>query len=99
MTQPLTLSMTANVCFALDALLVPGLWSVVEYLFPLALLAFIAIGVWSLRMYGRYLSRMLVSGGYRTEEHNHLSPLIAVFTFLCYPLDLLRQRLCLRCKP
>lgn len=81
MTQPLTLAMTVNVCFALGALLVPGLWSVVEYLFPLALLAFIALGVWALRIYGRYISRILVSGGYRSDEHNHLSPLIAVFTF------------------
>jgi hypothetical protein len=81
MTQPLTLAMTVNVCFALGALLVPGLWSIVEYLFPLALLAFAAIGVWALKLYGRYITRMLVSGGYRSEEHNHLSPLIAVFTF------------------
>lgn len=81
MTQPLTLAMTVNVCFALGALLVPGLWSMVEYLFPLALLAFAGIGVWALRIYGRYISRILVSGGYRSEEHNHLSPLIAVFTF------------------
>lgn len=81
MSQPLTLAMTVNVCFAVGALCVPGLWSVVEYLFPLALLAFAAIGIWSLKLYGRYLSRMLVSGGYRQEEHNHLSPLMAVFTF------------------
>lgn len=81
MTQPLTLAMTVNVCFALGAVLVPNLWSVVEYLFPLALLSFVLLGVWALRIYGRYLSRMLVKGGYRSDEHNHLSPLIAVFTF------------------
>lgn len=81
MAQPLTFAMTVNVCFALGALCVPNLWTVVEYLFPFALLAFAAIGVWSLKLYGRYLSRMLVSGGYRQEEHNHLSPLMAVFTF------------------
>ncbi len=81
MTQPLALTMTVNVCFALGAVLVPGLWSVVEYLFPLALLAFAALGYWSLRIYGRYLSRLLVNGGYSTDQQNHLSPLIAVFTF------------------
>lgn len=81
MAQPLTLAMTVNVCFATGALLVPGLWSIVEWLFPLALLAFSAIGIWALNLYGRYMSRMLVNGGYRSEEHNHLSPLIAVFTF------------------
>lgn len=81
MTRPLTLAMTVNVCFALGAALVPGLWSIVEYLFPLAFLAFALLGGWALRIYGRYLSRLLVSGGYRSDEHNHLSPLIAVFTF------------------
>ncbi|WP_420231221.1 TsoY family (seleno)protein [Pseudomonas sp. ABY48] len=81
MTVPLTLAMTVNVCFVLGALFVPGLWSVVEYLFPLALLAFAAIAWGALQIYGRYLSRMLVSGGYRSEEHNHLSSLLAVFTF------------------
>lgn len=81
MSQPLTLAMTVNVCFALGAALVPGLWPVVEWLFPLALLVFVALGYWSLKIYGRYLGRMLVEGGYRAEEHNHLSPLVAVFTF------------------
>ncbi len=81
MTQPLTLAMTVNVCFVLGAVLVPGLWSVVEYLFPPALVAYAAIGLWSLKLYGAYLSKMLVNGGYRSEEHNHLSPLIAVFAF------------------
>lgn len=81
MALPLTLAMTVNVCFALGAVFVPGLWAMVEYLFPLALAAFAAIGWSALRIYGRYLSRMLVDGGYRAEEHNHLSPLIAVFAF------------------
>lgn len=81
MAVPLTLAMTVNVGFVLGALFVPGLWSVVEYLFPFALLAFAAIGWHALRIYGRYLSRLLVDGGYRDSEHNHLSPLLAVFTF------------------
>lgn len=81
MTRPLTLTMTVNVCFAAGAVLVPGLWSIVEYIFPLALLAFILLGIWAIRLYGRYVSGLMVSGGYRSEEHNHLSPLIAVFAF------------------
>lgn len=81
MAQPLTLAMTVNVCFASGALFVPGLWSVVEYLFPLAVVAFGVLGVWSLRLYGRYLARYLAKGGFKPEEHNHLSGLMAVFTF------------------
>src|SRR5690625_368779 len=81
LTQPLTLTMSVNVAFALGAVLVPGLWSVVELLFPFAILAFVLLGVWALRAYGRYFSRLLVDGGYREQEENHLSALIVVFTF------------------
>lgn len=63
MAVPLTLAMTVNVCFVLGALFVPGLWANVEYLFPLALAAFAAIGWHTLRLYGRYLTRFLVQGG------------------------------------
>lgn len=81
MAVPLTLAMTVNVCFVLGALFVPGLWSVVEYLFPMALLAFAAIGWQALGIYGRHLGRFLVQGGYQGSEQNHLSALLAVFTF------------------
>src|SRR5690606_8406404 len=81
MALPLTLAMTVNVCFALGAVFVPGLWLMVEYLFPLALAAFALIGWAALRLFGRYFARMLVDGGYRSEEHNHLSALISVFAF------------------
>ena len=40
MILPLTFAMTINVCFILGAVFVPGLWSVVEYLFPFALAGF-----------------------------------------------------------
>ncbi len=81
MSRPLTLAMTVNVCFALGAALVPGLWQVVEYLLPLAVLAFLLIGIFALRRFGRYLSRLLVAGGYKSAEQNHLSALIAIFAF------------------
>lgn len=81
LSRPLALTMTVNVLFALGATLVPGLWSVVEWLFPLALAAFIVLGVGSLRLFGQYMSQVMVVGGYRYSEQNHLSPLLAVFTF------------------
>ena len=43
MALPLTLAMTVNVLFIFGALFIPNLWSIVEYLFPLAILAFAAI--------------------------------------------------------
>lgn len=46
MAIPLTYAMTINVCFVLGAVFVPNLWSVVEFMFPLALLGFLAVGVY-----------------------------------------------------
>ncbi len=57
LAMPLTLAMTVNISFIVGALFVPGLWSVVEFLFPMAMVAFVAIGVWALRLYGRLLSQ------------------------------------------
>jgi hypothetical protein len=45
MAVPLTQAMTVNVLFVTGSLLVPGLWEYIEYLFPLAMLAFVTIGV------------------------------------------------------
>lgn len=47
----LTLAMTVNGGFIAGALFVPGLWAVVEYLFPVAILTFAAIGVAGMRVY------------------------------------------------
>lgn len=79
MALPLTLAMTINVCFVLGALLVPGLWTVVEWLFPGALLAFAAVGVLALRQLLDHVGRRLVQGGLGDEQHNSLAPLMAVF--------------------
>ena len=59
---PLMLAMTINVGFSVGLAFVPGLWSVVEYLFPLALFAFAAVAVLTLRMMGAHLARLSVAG-------------------------------------
>lgn len=41
----LTLAMTATLSSASSAMLIPGLWAFVEYLFPVVLLVFMAIGI------------------------------------------------------
>ncbi len=61
---PLTLAMTINVGFSVGLAFVPGLWGVVEYLFPLALAAFAAVGFMTLRMMGAHLARMSVAGAF-----------------------------------
>lgn len=81
MAIPLTFAMTVNVLFILGALFVPGLWNIVEWLFPGAIAAFAIIAYFATRQFARYMAKMIQSGGYRSQEHNHLSGLISVFTF------------------
>ncbi|MCB1757502.1 MAG: hypothetical protein KDJ38_18415 [Gammaproteobacteria bacterium] len=79
MAIPLTLAMSINVAFVLGALFVPNLWSVVEYLFPMALVAFLAVGAYALRILGDYFVRLFTSGDFDFGANNNLSQMIAIF--------------------
>ncbi len=81
MALPLTYTMTINVCFVLGALFVPGLWSVVEYLFPIALLGFAAVGYYGIKIFMEYFSRLLVTGNFDCTTSNNLSQMISIFAF------------------
>jgi hypothetical protein len=81
MAIPLTLAMTINVCFVLGAAFVPGLWSVVEYMFPFAIVGFLAVGIYGLVIYGEFISRLLTSGGFDFEKNSNFSQMLAVFAF------------------
>ena len=81
MAIPLTYAMSVNVAFILGALFVPGLWIIVEYMFPAALLAFAAIGVYALKIYGKFFRRILTSGDFDCSKNNSLSQMLAVFAF------------------
>ncbi|SDG55868.1 TsoY family (seleno)protein [Roseospirillum parvum] len=81
MAIPLTLAMTVNVSFILGAVFVPGLWSVVEWLFPGALAAFAAIAVYGVRLFLDYFGRIIVEGRFDRSQNNNLSQLIAIFAF------------------
>lgn len=79
MAIPLTLAMTVNVMFVLGALFVPNLWNIVEWLFPGAILAFLAIGVYAMRILVTYFARVLTQGGVDFASNNSLAPMIAIF--------------------
>ncbi len=79
MAIPLTLAMSVNVVFVLGALFVPGLWSVVEWLFPGAVLAFLLIGIQAMRILVAYFARILSEGGVDFASNNSLAPMIAIF--------------------
>lgn len=79
MTIPLTLAMTVNVMFVLGAVFVPGLWGIVEWLFPFAILAFLAIGVYAMRILGDYFVRLFVHAQFDFAQNNSLAPIVAIF--------------------
>ena len=81
MAIPLTLSMTINVCFVLGALFVPHLWSVVEYLFPFAILGFLSAGFFAFKIFVRYFSRLIIKGDFDFTANNNLSQMISIFAF------------------
>ena len=78
---PLTLAMSINVFFVLAAVFVPGVWSVVEYLFPGALLGFLLVGIYATKIFVKFFSHALASGNLNCADNNSLSMMIAVFAF------------------
>jgi len=81
MAMPLALAMSINVAFILGLVFVPGLWSIVEYLFPLALIAFLAVGVLAFRQLGGFLGRVLSGGGgFDCKANNSFAQLLPAFT-------------------
>ena len=81
MAIPLTYSMAINVMFVLGATFVPGLWSIIEYMLPMALLGFLAVGIYGLKIYSEYFTRIIVNGDFDYNANNNFSQLIAIFAF------------------
>jgi len=81
MAMPLTYAMSINVGFVLGATFVPGLWNIIEWLFPGALVGFLAVGIYALRIYGRYFTRLMVKANFSPEANNNFSQLLAIFAF------------------
>ncbi|ASP20179.1 membrane protein [Antarctobacter heliothermus] len=80
LAMPLALAMTVNVGFILGMVFVPQLWSVVEYLFPLAMVAFALIAVMAFRLIGVFLGRVLAKGGlFDVTAHNSFAQLTPAF--------------------
>lgn len=80
LAAPLASAMTVNGLFIVGLVFVPGLWTVVEYLFPMALVAFLAIGVWAMAIIGDFLGRVLTRGGvFDVTAHNSFAQLLPAF--------------------
>jgi hypothetical protein len=81
MTIPLTFAMTINVFFVLGAVFVPGLWGIVEYLFPFALIGFAVCGYYAINIFMDYFSRLIRTGDFDFTQNNNLSQMISIFAF------------------
>jgi hypothetical protein len=81
MTLPLTFTMTINVLFVLGALFVPSLWTIIEFMFPFALLGFAATGYFAIKYFMEYFSRLLQNGDFDFTKNNNLSQMISIFAF------------------
>lgn len=80
LAAPLAAAMTVNGLFIVGLVFVPGLWSIVEYLFPLAMIAFAAIAFWAFRLMGAFLGRILSDkGAFSLEAHNSFAQLMPAF--------------------
>ncbi|MGH1354694.1 MAG: TsoY family (seleno)protein [Thalassovita sp.] len=80
LAAPLAAAMTVNALFIVGLVYVPGLWSIVEYLFPMAIVAFLLIGIWALRTIGDFLGRVLTKGGvFDVTAHNSFAQLMPAF--------------------
>ncbi len=80
LAMPLALAMSVNGLFVAGLSFVPGLWSIVEYLFPFAMIAFGLVGVLALRIIGDFLGRVLTKGGvFDVTAHNSFAQLLPAF--------------------
>ena len=79
MAIPLSFGMTMNVLFAFAVTMIPGLWSIIEYIFPFAIAGFIIIGLVTIRMLVRYLGRLFHAGNFNMDANNNFSQLLAAF--------------------
>jgi len=77
--MPLAIAMSINVGFILGMVFVPGLWGVVEYLFPLALTGFLAVGVLALAQIGAFLGRIKTEGGFDWKANNSFAQVLPAF--------------------
>ncbi|NTU79474.1 MAG: hypothetical protein HGA45_08740 [Chloroflexales bacterium] len=81
MGLPLALTMTVNMAFAAGAVLTPGLWNVVEYLFPVAMAAFLTLGIWQGRLFLGFMGRVIARAEFDCAHNNSLSQMKAALAF------------------
>lgn len=83
LAMPLALAMSVNALFIAGLVFVPKLWTIVEYLFPFALIAFALIAYNALRTIADFLGRVLSKGGvFDVTAHNSFAQLLPSFALI-----------------
>lgn len=76
---PLAIAMSINVGFMLGMVFVPKLWSVVEYLFPLAMIAF-ALTAWlAFAQIGAFVGQVVTQGKFNFAANNSFGQVLPAF--------------------
>ena len=79
MAWPLSLAMGMNAGFVAALLIIPGFGSVIEYIFPWAIAAFLVLGIFALGMQASILGQQLTQGGFQCEKNNNLGMMMSPF--------------------
>lgn len=79
LAAPLASAMAINVGFIIGLVFVPGLWSIVEFLFPAALVGFLLLGVWAFALLRDFWGRVLTTGGFDCSRNNSFAQLLPAF--------------------
>ncbi|MBL4646370.1 MAG: hypothetical protein JKY99_07930, partial [Rhizobiales bacterium] len=80
MAIPLALAMAVNAGFIIGLVFVPGLWSVIEYLFPIAMVTFVIVGAYSFKVFGKLAGNVL-SGKFDCAKNNTFAQMLPAFAF------------------
>ena len=81
MAYPLTLAMSINVLFILGAIFIPNLWQIIEYLFPIALIAFWSIWIMAINIFSKYITKLFTTSKFDFSKNNNFGQMLAIFAF------------------
>jgi len=81
MAMPLTYAMSINASFIIAVVFIPGLWDIIEWLFPISMLIFVLLGIWAGRIYLCFFGHVLQHGSFDNSSNNSLAQLLPSFAF------------------
>ncbi|OCL85105.1 hypothetical protein AAW30_00249 [Arcobacter porcinus] len=81
MAIPLTYTVSILLAFILLVGFVPGLWSIVQYIFPIILIGFVINGIYALKVFFNYFARIMLTGEFNFGKKDKVIQMLAIFSF------------------